>query len=459
MRRSILQPLKSWLYKSDRKPLVLRGARQVGKTYAVEDFADQEILGRGGSYHYIDLKEDREYHSIFAETNNPQKIIELIELEKGVAIDLEKDLLFLDEIQECGDALSSLKYFEQNMKELAVIVAGSHLGMINTQSFFPVGKVNFLSMFPMTFLEFVEAIEPKLLSYLQEWDPEERKPLPTVVHQKLLQQLSYYLAVGGLPEAVQSFLDSHKGNLLNSLEEVRKIQSDLLAGYMADFSRYAGTVNANHIQHVFESIPKQLSRVHDESVNKYKFSGVIPNQNGFARIAGPLSWLCKSRLCIKNFVANKAEHPLSSYSKDNFFKVFFFDVGLLHAALNTPIESIVTNGLGDYKGYIAENFVAQELYAYTTDHKSSELYSWREGTAELEFLTTQGKNIVPIEVKSSSRWSRAKSLSAFINRYHRAAAEEDSSNRAYKLTAQNVGEGKGFVTLPMYLVHKIVNKS
>ncbi len=264
-------------------------------------------------------------------------------------------------------------------------------------------------------------------------------------HETFLKYLKYYFVVGGLPEVVQVFVDNYAQDEVESLKLVRETQKALIEGYKSDFSKYSGTVNANHIHHVFESVPMQLSKAHDEEVNKFLFKGVIPNQKGFERIRNPLSWLVNARLCIKNLIANRAEHPLKGYCSENRFKLFLFDSGLLNAMLETPPESIVAEELGSYKGFVAENFVAQELFALT----NKELISWKEGRAELEFLHTLGSDIIPLEVKSSSKSRRAKSLFAYIERYN--------PKQAFKLSNQNIGQAKdkNLTTLPLYCVSKI----
>jgi len=445
MRRLIRSNLQDWYSSPHRKPLVLKGARQVGKTFAVNEFGRTVVEGQnGGRYHYFDLKKERDLHSIFQETQDIKKILEFIELKKQTKITAGRDLIFLDEIQDCSQAISSLKYFEQDLAELHVIAAGSHLGLVKNEESFPVGKVNFLSMFPMTFYEFLVALKEPLCPYLDGFDPKSPQPLPAFIHQQLLQYLFYYFAVGGLPEAVLRFKEHHTSSLPDALKLARQIQNELLTGYEADFSKYSGTVNANHIHSVFRSISKQLAKSFDEPTSKFKFSGVIPNQKGFDRIIGPLTWLTSSRLCIKSYIASRSGHPLQAYTTDNVFKVFYLDVGLLNAALDTPMESIVEDHLESYKGYIVENFVCQELYSKL----DRDLVSWQEGQAEVEFLINQGAEIIPIEVKSGTKSRRAKSLDAYIAKYHPKVA--------YKLSAQNVGVQEGrFITLPLYLCSHI----
>jgi uncharacterized protein len=271
------------------------------------------------------------------------------------------------------------------------------------------------------------------------------KKLPEIVHERLLELLTCYLFIGGLPEAVAVGLDYGIENISNSIADVRKVQENLILGYQADFSKYSGVVNATHINYVFDSIPEQLSRTQDESVKKFRFRQVIPNRKGFDSIVGPLSWLIESRLCIKNRIAKGAEHPLKSYCNSNRFKLFLFDVGLLNCMLELPGEVILGEHIGSYKGFILENFVAQELFSVTNE----DLTSWQQGTAELEFIITNSADILPVEVKSSSRNRMAKSLDAYIFRYNPKCA--------YKLTRQNFSFNaeRKITTLPVYSSYKL----
>lgn len=445
MKRSIHIKLLAWKNSRGRKPLVLKGARQVGKTWALHKFGKSEYEREGYKYHYIDLRESKDFHSIFAETFDPSKIITLLEFRLKRKFDINHDLLVLDEIQECPHAITSLKYFEQNLKELDLIVAGSHLGLLKNEESFPVGKVDFLHMFPMNFEEFVSSMDSDAAAYLSSYNCKE--PLPSIVHERLLELLTCYHFVGGLPEAVAVVCDYGIDNISNSIIDVRKIQNNLILGYRSDFSKYSGVVNATHINYVFNSLPKQLSQTHDESVKKFRFRQVIPNRKGFDSIAGPLSWLLESRLCIKNNIAKRAEHPIQGYCNPNRFKLFLFDIGLLNCMLKLPGEVILGEQISSYKGFILENFVAQELFSITNE----ELTSWQQGTAELEFIIANTAEIIPVEVKSSSKSRMAKSLDAYINRY--------APKHAFKLSRQNFNfnSKRNITTIPVYCSYKLPN--
>lgn len=448
MERLILNKLQTWKNNKSKKPLVLKGARQVGKTFTLIDFGKKSFEENGHAYHYIDFRKHKDLYSIFKENIDPGEIIRLLQFKFKKKIDIKNDLLIFDEIQECPSAITSFKYFEQEMKELSLIGAGSHLGLVKNEESFPIGKVNFLYMFPMTFEEFIMACDSNAYLEFKRFSMNLDGPLPTIIHQRLMELLRYYFFTGGLPEVIQNFIDNFKINELDGLKIARKIQLELTEGYKADFSKYSKTVNANHIHSVFEAIPMQLSLVQDEEARKFKFKDTIENHKGFASIQGPLGWLINSRLCIKNMISSGVGHPLKGFCKDSRFKIFMFDVGILNCMLDIPPEIMVSNELGTYKGFLAENFIAQEIFAIT----NMNLYSWQEGRAEIEFLLNQEKELIPLEVKSSSRSRRAKSLDAYLQKYN--------PSLAYKLTGQNYGynQKKKIVTLPLYLISKIVKQ-
>jgi len=205
MERQILNDLSAWCLSPYKKPLVLKGARQVGKTWALLEFGRLNYENKGHKFHYIDFSSSRYFSSIFEETSQPSEIIKLLQFRLKININIQEDLLIFDEIQECPQAISSFKYFEQNMNELDLIGAGSHLGLLKNQEPFPVGKVDFLYMFPMTYQEFLKAVDPDASRILEDW--EMNKTLPGIVHDRLLEQWTLYLFTGGLPEAVRTWID------------------------------------------------------------------------------------------------------------------------------------------------------------------------------------------------------------------------------------------------------------
>ncbi len=446
MKRTILHDLSEWKAGTIRKkPLVIKGARQVGKTWALQTFGEQRYRKQGHHCHYIDFRKAKPLYSIFQETLDPAEIIKLLEFRLRTSIDTHNDLLIFDEIQECPQAITSFKYFAQDMSELDLVAAGSHMGLMKNEESFPVGKVNFLYMFPMSFGEFVLAADGEAFCRLDAFDFS--APFPSVVHERLLELFALYSFTGGLPEVIAAFLHKGLDDLRAGALDARAVQEELVEGYRADFAKYSGVVNANHINYVFDAIPSQLSEAHEDGVKKFRFKDVIPRRKGLDAIQGPLTWLIESRLCMKAAIAKKAEHPLASYAGHNKFKVLLFDIGILNCMLNIPCEVMLDERLGPFKGFMLENFVAQELFAGT----NRELVSWQEGTAELEFLVTNGKEIIPVEVKSATRSRRARSLDAYIARY--------SPSIAVKLTRQNLvkNAGRGITTAPVYCCYKLLD--
>ncbi len=443
MKRLIQAELIEWKKAKHRKPLILLGARQVGKSYSIKEFGEKEFK----QYIRIDFLSQKDSHLIFSEEKSfdPKRIIKEISFLQSIEINISESLVFFDEIQECPGAITALKYFQEQMPELALVAAGSYMGIMVNEDSFPVGKVDFLSMYPLNFEEFLMSYDSILHKEFISIKITDSSQIAPLYHQKLLEVWQKYLAIGGMPEVVSSYLENYKVNEIKASHAARKIQTQLLIGYKADFAKHAGGVNAAHILSVFDSVALQLSKSYDEEVGKFIFTGVIPNQKGFDRIRSPLTWLHKSRLVIKNYIANKAEHPLKAYTEENKFKLYFIDVGLLNASLEIPIEVIMLSQLGSYKGFIVENFVAQELN-FKTDNT---LFSWAQGQAEVEFLWPSGKNLIPLEVKSSTRATRAKSLDSFIAKYNPPLA--------YKITAQNRGYDprRKMMTLPIYLAGKI----
>ena len=250
------------------------------------------------------------------------------------------------------------------------------------------------------------------------------------------------MVTGGLPEAVDGYR-SLSANLPDALQEVRRIQRALLVGFQSDFAKHAGKVNAVHINRVLESVPIQMSRVMDGSVSRFRFRGVIPNQSKFAQLDGPIDWLTKAGLVLKVHVVDQAALPLRAYARDNLFKLYLFDVGLLGCMLDLPFESILNQDYGSYKGYYAENLVAQEF----TAAGAGPLYSWCGRQSEIEFVRVFGNAVVPVEVKSGVR-ARSRSLGAYSEKY--------APSLMIKITARNLDRTRSDChNYPLYLAGRL----
>jgi predicted AAA+ superfamily ATPase len=425
-----------WKGSSSRKPLLLRGARQTGKTYLLNEFAGNEFE----TSHYLNFEKDRNLSVVFKDGLTPAKVIQNISLLLNRRITPGKDLLILDEIQECSEALTSLKYFNEEMRELAVACAGSHVGLHCSEGSFPVGQVDFLDLFPMNFEEFQMADGSAGVELFKNFSAE--TTVPEALHQLLWEELKLYYIVGGLPEAVKGYLEL-KENRIDALNKARSIQRDLMRGYISDFAKHSGKQNAGHITGVFENIPRQIQRDVHSSISRYRFKGVLPNKSKHVQLAGPIDWLIKAGLVLRSYIVDTPKIPLKAYARDNTFKLFMFDTGLLGCMLDIPLYAIMNQDYGQYKGYYAENFVAQEFVAADV----RDLYSWTGRHSEIEFLRVIADSVVPVEVKSGLR-TKAKSLAAYTAKY--------SPELRIKISGNNLSrKDPAFHNYPIYLAGRI----
>jgi predicted AAA+ superfamily ATPase len=407
MKRLIFQQLKQWKHQKRRKPLILKGVRQTGKTYILKEFGREEFP----ACHYINFETHPTAANLFKNNFDPKRILTDLSFLVNSAIDPKSDLVIFDEIQACPPALTSLKYFAEELPELALCCAGSLLGLHLGEASFPVGKVEFFHMRPMCFAEFLQATDnQQALEYLNR--THENHTISEIVHEHIWEQFKIYLVTGGLPEVVQVYLEK-KDNLYSALTDVRKKQHDIILGYYADIAKHAGKVNAMHIDRVWRAIPSQLAGSHDGSTKRFQFKGIIPGIDRFQRLANVLDWLLAAELIIKIPVIEHVELPLMAYTKENHFKLYLFDIGILGALSDLPPKSILEYEYGTYKGYVAENFVAQEFLA----KNGAQLYSWQQNRAEIEFLSVQDSQVIPIEVKSGGV-TRSQSLAKFTEKYH-----------------------------------------
>lgn len=443
LKRNIYKDLEKWSQKQDRKPLILKWARQVWKSFAVENFSKTNNI----KLHKINFQSQKDATQIFAWNQDSDTILTKIEYFLDTSINLEKDLLFFDEIQECPQAINSLKFLYEEKTELKIIWAGSYLWIMKNEESFPVWKVEYIGMFPLTFEEFTQAIDEKLYKFYQKIDVNNMQEIDKFFHQKLLDKFYLYLAVWWMPEIVSAFTYYSKEKSPNEvLNIVRKKQEQLLESYKSDFAKHWWVVNSNHILNVFEAISLQLSKAEHEETDKFKFSWVIANQKGYDRIIWPLTWLSKARLAIQSFIISDINQPIKAEYQKNKFKVFMHDIWLLNAELSTPISSLlnIKDSLWSYKWYIVENFIACELFSITDKN----LCTWTKWQSEIEFLFEKWEYIIPIEAKSSTKSRKARSLDSYIQKYN--------PKFAYKFTAQNYWKNNWFETFPLYLIWRIL---
>ena len=407
MQRLILQDLKKWKRKKNRKPLIVKGVRQTGKTYILKKFAESDFT----AFHYLNFEHNQRAAHVFEQDLDPKRILQDLSFLLDTPIDIKNDLLIFDEIQACPAALTSLKYFSEQLPELALCCAGSLLGLHLGEAAFPVGKVDFFHMRPLCFNEFLRAnSDKKSLYYLDKIT--QKDGISNIIHEHLWQQFKIYLVTGGLPEVVQTYLEN-KQDLYRALTQVRKKQNEIIYGYYADIAKHSGKINAMHIDRVWRAIPSQLAQSQNGSAQRFQFKGIIPGIDRYQRLANVLDWLLAAELIVKVPIVEHVELPLMAYTKENHFKLYSFDVGILGAMSDLSPQSILNYDYGTYKGYFAENFVAQEFIAKGIFN----LYSWQENRSEIEFLYVTEDQVIPVEVKSGAV-TRSQSLNKYAQKYH-----------------------------------------
>ena len=400
LKRQLLDKLINWKSQQQRKPLLIDGARQTGKTYLLK-----QLLGQGFTHTlHLDFLERPDLAQAFAGSLAPNDILLNIELLTGQIFNPATDLLILDEIGECERAISSLKYFAEKTPDYYIAASGSNIGLLNS---FPVGKVEQYNLRPLTFYEFLLASnEPALIKAF------ETQVNSSAAHSILFDKLTDYYFTGGLPEAVAAWFANPDASILERISNVTQIHANLVEGYRRDFGKYSNKGDAQLIEAVFNQIPAQLSAVVDESVNRFKFKGVYRNKSRYGEFETAINWLHRCRLALKNHpIEGMPRTPLAAYQEENKVKLFLFDVGLLNNMLGIGYREIKQQAF-EYKGYIAENFVQQELAAIGIEPS----FSWNDARAEIEFIVTNDQGqIIPVEVKSGKR-TRAKSLQSYIEK-------------------------------------------
>lgn len=345
MKRNIQLLLEEWKQSPRRKPLVLNGARQVGKTYSLKYFGKTSYTKTA----YLNFEKDEKLGQYFESTLDPKELIKILSIHTEVEIEPHHTLLILDEIQECPKALISLKYFCEEANEYHVAAAGSLLGVKTAgNKGFPVGKVNFLHMYPVTFFEFLSALgHEKTRSFLEEYHTYD--PIPNPLHEKLLQLLKLYLFIGGMPEAVSEYVKTEKLNV------VREIQLEILDAYEKDFAKHAPQNEIMKIITVWKQIHRQLAKEN----KKFIFSAIRESARG-RDYEEAIQWLSDAGLIHKSYLVESPNFPLSAYANNNIFKIFLADVGLLAAQSNLSPHSIIDGDLlfTEFKGALTENYVA-----------------------------------------------------------------------------------------------------
>lgn len=413
--RTLLNSLISWKLKPARLPLILKGVRQVGKSTLVEDFGLREFE----NFIKCDFEKNRNLQSIFEQYSDPKEILKQLTLILNLEIIPGKSLLFLDEIQTCPRALTALKYFAEDLPELHIIAAGSHLGLLlagvydNAESFsFPVGKVEYLELFPVTFFEFLDFFEQKELLEYVILDLKSLK-ISEALHLKLLEYWRLYLAIGGMPQVIIEYKNNLPKGLLVALNSSRERQEFLIMSYEADIAKHSGKINAQQIVRTLRAIPSKLGVNLDQRTSRFTFKDVVPGIRGYERLAGAIDWLTSAGLAYRVPLVKVPKTPLKGFEDETFFKFYFFEIGLFGALSGIPINHMLELDYGMYKGFIAETFVLQEM---KSKKNFTSLACYHNQDSEIEFLIDGSNGICPVEVKSSHN-IRSRSLSNYEKKY------------------------------------------
>ena len=428
MYRNAYNDLIKWKNNPRRKPLVIKGARQVGKTWLMKEFAKNEY----DDFIYISFDNDEQAVDIFANTKDPKRIIKRLALVREKAILPEKTLIILDEIQECPNALGSLKYFNEDANEYHIMTAGSLLGTYLAKPMsYPVGKVNLLNVYPLTFEEYLAEAHSGMYEYFN--SIKSGNDYASEFHAMMTEFYKQYLIIGGMPECVQSWVQN------TDPAEIDTIQAEIIALYENDFTKHSGKVNAGKLLQLFRSIVPQLAKENNE---KFMYAAIAKSARA-KDFEDAIEWLISSGIAYRVLNISKAEYPVKTYEILNHFKLFFHDVGIIKHMAKLTNKSILLSDSFQFKGQLTENYVLEQLLPllnYTPHY-----YSFAQDR-EIDFILQIDEDIVPIEVKSGGS-KHAVSFKSYIAKYNPKTAVRLSTNEYMK---------NGAITnIPLYLTGKI----
>lgn len=430
MQRDLTEHLQKWKASERRKPLILNGARQVGKTHSLKEFGKSSYQKTA----YLNFEKEERLAGYFESTLDPKKLLQILSIHTEIEIEPENTLIIFDEIQECPKALNSLKYFCEEAPSYHIASAGSLLGVkIAHDKGFPVGKVNFLSLYPLSFFEFLSAMgQTQTRQFLEEYTSFE--PLPEPLHEKMIEWLKIYFFVGGMPEAVADYAKH------SNLTTVREIQLEIIHAYERDFAKHAPPHEIMKITTIWKQIHRQLAKEN----KKFIFSAIRKSARG-RDYENAIQWLSDAGLIHLSHLVETPRFPLSAYADTNSFKIFLSDIGLLGAQSNlSPRVTIERDALfTEFKGAFVENYVAQELIAA----KQKALYYWNsEGTAEIDFLIENDHEIFPVEAKAGSS-QKKKSLLVYGKQY--------TPSKLVRTSLMNLKHDGNLYNYPLYFVAKL----
>jgi len=425
MERKIEAELIAWKNSTARMPLILHGARQVGKTFVVKKFANEHYA----NFVYFNFEANAQLQAIFTKDLSPKRIVAELSVLMGVAIQEHTTLLFFDEIQASERALTSLKYFSEDTPGYHIIAAGSLLGVAlhREQYSFPVGKVVVKMLYPLDFEEFLWATASKDAANIIRTCYNSN--LSCSLHEHFMEQFRLYLCLGGMPNVINTYLQNH------SFDEVDVVQRNIVDAYIADMAKYALPVDTVKIMSAYHSVPAQLAKENKKFQYKFIKSGARSNQYETA-----IDWLCASGIVIKCVRIHQGHYPLSVYSEPGIFKIYMGDIGLLRSKLGIAAQVILSDSqqMNYFKGSLVENYVANALVS-----RGFECYYWEsEGKAEVDFvIQTNGGECIPIEVKSSEN-VRSKSLNQYVMKYN--------PPYSIRISAKNFGFENEIKSIPHY---------
>ena len=439
MKRDSIEQLISWKKNPRRKPLILLGARQVGKTWLMQEFGKRHFKKLA----YIRFDQNERMRASFEQDYNIPRLLEAIQMDAGFKITPKDTLIILDEIQECPRALTSLKYFCEEAREYHIVAAGSLLGLYeHSGTGFPVGKVDIYHLYPMSFGEFLKATGHEL--YVEALERQDWR-LITDFASKYIDLLKLYYIIGGMPEAISTYLDTH------DFEQVRNVQQNILLGYQRDFSKHAPPEQTPLISLLWDSIPKQLARE-----NKKFMCKDVQETLRMRDLEIAMQWLMDAGLIHKIVRVSKPAFPADAY-RESAFKLFFLDVGLLGAKSKLPIDAVLDGNriFTEFKGALAEQYVQQELRA-TSDAIP---YYWATANSqtEIDFLVQMGMEMVPVEVKAETNL-QAKSLKAFCKKFKCPTAIRCSMAPWFVQDMPIADDGSicKLINLPLYAVSQMM---
>lgn len=433
MKRKVTEELLKWKSNGCKKPYMMIGARQVGKTFIIDEFCRNNFE----KYLYVNLERDNEIKEIFEESIDPEIVIRQIGFIMNYPIDMEKTVIFIDEVQLSERAIMSLKYFAESSNDYKIIVAGSLLGVaLNRYSnSFPVGKVKRKYLYPLDFEEFLWALGLEdLVDEIKNCYKTNTKMFESV-HNRLINYYKDYLFVGGMPDSVMSYV-AVKGDLNYYSRDIKR---DILEDYLADMNKYTTNIEAMKVKQVFQSIPSQLGR------DNNKFSYKLISEKGKKAVYGSsIDWLIASNLVQRATLIEAPRIPLKTYHRENMFKIYMGDVGLLTEMADMTPYDLYSVGGKLFTGMLTENYIAQTFVT-----SGIPLYYWRSGnTAEVDFLINIKGKIIPVEVKASTN-TKSKALKTYIDLYNPIYA--------IKISGKNFGFDGLIKSIPLYAAHLIAN--